>query len=217
VNGFIRGIIWDVDGTLADTLDLCVSALGTAITSFGGPSLTREEIHGRFGPTEGGILRNELGDVWPEAMEVFLDEYRSGHAGVQFPVVNGVVRQLFDAGIPQSVVTGKGLRSAQITLEAIDLVDVFEDVAAGSMEGPVKAVEIARIVEQWGFDPSEVAYIGDAPSDVRSSREAGVVAVTAAWKSGADAERLSSLGPDVMLRSESELAQWVADTFALPR
>lgn len=213
----IEAVIWDVDGTLADTLDLCASALGTAIERCGGPVLTASEIYSRFGPSEEGLLRNELGDGWVDAIEVFLDEYRSGLDGIQFPEVIRVVRDLADAGVPQSVVTGKGARGAAITLEAIQLSDVFEEVAAGSMAGSVKAEEIARIVGAWGIDPSRVAYVGDAPSDIRSSREAGVVAVTAAWKSGADIDHLASLGPDVLLRSEADLVEWVAISVTGPR
>lgn len=212
----IERIIWDVDGTLADTLDLCVRALGIAIERYGGPALTPEEIYSRFGPSEEGVLRNELGDRWVDAIEVFLDEYRAGLDGTQFPEVSSIVRRLADAGIPQSVVTGKGARGAAITLEAIQLSDVFEDVAAGSMEGSVKADEISRIANAWAIAPSRIAYIGDAPSDIDSSRQAGVVAVAAAWKSGADVDHLASLGPDVLLRSEADLGEWAASA-VLPR
>lgn len=213
---FISGIIWDVDGTLADTLDLCISALGVAITRYGGPQLTPDEIRGRFGPTEEGVLRNEVGDAWQDAMELYLAEYQAGHGGAHFPTVNEVVRMLGRAGIRQAVVTGKGARSAAITLEAIDLADVFEEVAAGSMDGSIKTVEIARIVDTWGLAPPNVAYIGDAPSDIRHSREANVVAVAAAWKPGIDAEHLSGLDPDFLLTSESELVEWVEQAVEFP-
>jgi len=207
--GPIEAIIWDVDGTLADTLDLCASALGTAIEQFGGPTLTQQEIFSRFGPSEEGVLRNELGDQWVDAIEVFLVEYTAGLDGLGFPEVCDVVRRLAHAGVPQSVVTAKGARGAAITLESLGLSHVFEEVAAGSVDGLVKADQIAKIVDAWGFPPRQVAYIGDAPSDIRSSRTAGVVAVTAAWKSGADVDHLRSLEPDMVLLTEDELVEWV--------
>ncbi|MGI9528137.1 MAG: HAD family hydrolase [Acidimicrobiia bacterium] len=210
--GPITAVIWDVDGTLADTLELCATALSTAIEQYGGPTLTHQEIYSRFGPSEEGVLRNELGDRWVDAIEVFLDEYKAGLDGLGFPEVCDVVHRLADAGVPQSVVTGKGARGADITLESLGLSDVFEEVAAGSLEGSVKADEIARIVDAWGIPPRQVAYIGDAPSDVRSSRTAGVVAVTAAWKTGADIDHLRSLEPDVILLTQNDLAAWVAGT-----
>lgn len=213
----IRAVIWDVDGTLADTLDLCASALSTAIERYGGPTLTHQEIYSRFGPSEEGVLRNELGDQWVDAVEVFLDEYRAGLDGLGFPDVCDVVRRLGEAGVPQSVVTGKGARGAAITLDALELSDVFEEVAAGSMDGSVKADEISRIVNAWGVPPHEVAYVGDAPSDVRSSRTAGVVAVTAAWKTGADIDQLRALEPDVMLLTEADLGEWAARAVFVPR
>lgn len=215
--GPITAVIWDVDGTLADTLELCASALGTAIEQYGGPTLTHQEIYSRFGPSEEGVLRNELGDRWVDAIEVFLYEYEAGLDGLGFAEVCDVVRRLDDVGVPQSVVTGKGARGADITLESLGLSHVFDEVAAGSVEGSVKAEEIARIVDAWGLPPRQVAYIGDAPSDIRSSRTAGVVAVTAAWKTGADIGHLLSLEPDVMLLTETDLVEWVAGAVSVQR
>lgn len=204
----ISALIWDVDGTLADTIALCVDALSLAITSHGGPDLEPDEIVARFGPTEEGLLRNEVGERWVDAIDTYLVEYKRGHDGLGFDKVCSLVRELSDARVPMAVVTGKGERSAQITLDEIGLGGIFDVVAAGSMHGPIKSEEIARIVTTWGLEPSEVAYVGDAPSDISASRVAGVVAVSAAWKDNAPVDSLAAMRPDVLLKSEDELLVW---------
>jgi phosphoglycolate phosphatase-like HAD superfamily hydrolase len=207
----IRGLIWDVDGTLSDTIDLCVEGLQVAIEEFGGRSYTKREIIGMFGPTEEGILRNVVGDAWPDAIATYLRVYKRGHddGGVWYPEIIDVVSELRMADVPMAVVTGKGESACAITLATLGFEGVFDPVACGSMEGSVKAVEISKIVEAWGFDSSAVAYIGDSPSDIDDSHAAGVVAVAAAWKSDADLSQLVPRRPDVVLPDARALRGWI--------
>jgi len=207
----IRALIWDVDGTLSNTLDACVVGLQTAISRHGGPTLSRDEVAALFGPTEEGILVHVLGDDAPDAIETYLAEYERHHADgtLDFPGVVDLVRRLAAEAVPMAVVTGKGRRSAEITLDHLGLGGVFDPVATGSDYGPIKAGEIARIVAEWGFAPSEVAYIGDAPSDVTQAREAGVVAVSAAWHALADVGELDAREPDAIVTDVQELESWL--------
>lgn len=207
----IRGLIWDVDGTLSNTIDLCVASLQAAIEQHGGPSYSGEEIIGMFGPTEEGILRDVLGDAWQAAIETYLAEYREGHgeADLAFPEVIGVVRELIGASLPMAVVTGKGDASCAITLEQLGLDEAFDPVACGSMDGSVKSAEIGRIVSAWRLEPSAVAYIGDSPTDIVESRLAGVVPVAVAWKADADVAALRAEGPEVVVADAAELRDWL--------
>lgn len=210
----VSAVIWDVDGTLADTLDLCVEALQIAIRQHGGPDLTSDQVRSRFGPTEEGILASEVGDRWPDAMETYLDIYESHHNGsaLTFERVRETVLELAAAGVPMAVVTGKGGRSARITIEHVGLSEAFDAIEAGSVHGSIKAAAIRSTVERWGVDPGTVAYVGDVPSDVDHARTASVVAVSAAWKPDAEPDALAERSPDFLLRSESELSTW-ADRF----
>lgn len=209
-------IIWDVDGTLVDSIDLITDALQRAIVEHGGPLLTPEEIVARFGPTEEGVLRGIVGDRWEDAIEMYLADYERGHDGLAFERVRDEVLRLSEAGLPMAVVTGKGERSAAVTLRLIGLDHVFDQVAAGSMDGSVKADKISDIVDAWGMPPEEVAYIGDAPSDVREARAAGVVPVSAAWMRGARVEELAALEPFAVLEDEQALVDWVESYVAVP-
>lgn len=207
----IEALIWDVDGTLADTIPIVVEALTITLDRHGGPTLTHEGIIALFGPTEEGLLRNVFGDEWVQAIETYLVEYERRHdgdAGV-FPGVRKVIHGLRRRGIPMAVVTGKGARSAEITLRSIGLEGAFDPVEAGSMDGSVKAAAISRIVGDWSIEPQRVAYFGDMPSDISEARKAGVRAISAAWKSDADIDALVAGSPDALLRSEDELGEWV--------
>ena len=214
----IDAVIWDVDGSLVDTIPLCANALAFTIAHHGGPDLTPHDVLARFGPTEEGLLRSELGDGWVEAIETYLTVYEERHEDEAevFATIHATVAAMADAGVPMAVVTGKGARSADITLRIIGLLGAFETVAPGSMEGSVKRQEIGRIVEGWGIAADRVAYVGDMPSDIVEARSAGVVSVAAAWKPGAHTDELAALEPDVLILDQEAMAAWVDATVARP-
>ena len=75
----IRGVIFDFDGTVADTLRLVISGFQEAVVSVGGPRFSDADVYDFFGPTEAGMLRRAVGDLWPEAYRVYLEAYERDH------------------------------------------------------------------------------------------------------------------------------------------
>lgn len=87
---------------------------------------------------------------------------------------------------------------------------MFGIIETGSPAGPRKADGIRNVLKSWpGISPDEVLYVGDAPSDIKASREAGIAVVGAAWASTTDAEALKMLEPDAMFYSVSDFADWL--------
>lgn len=207
----IRAVIWDVDGTLSDTHDLCVMGLQRAIATHGGPELDPPEVVALFGPTEEGILRSVVPAAADAAIETYVEIYERGHGnGVGFDGVTELVHELDERGIRQGVVTGKGARTASITLAALGLDSILDPIVAGSEHGSIKARAIGAVVEEWGMDPGEVAYIGDVASDTYASRSAGVRAVAVAWKPSADVAALAASEPDALVVDVAGLRAWIA-------
>ena len=212
----IEGVIWDVDGTLTNSLALCVSGLRSAIEAVGGPRMTEQEVIATFGPTEEGILRTIVGDRWEDAIEIYLGLYEEGHAsdGLVFEDVVAQVHRLAEAGVRQVVVTGKGARSAEISLRYAGLDAVFDRVVPGSMKGSIKRDAISSIMADWDLPSGTVAYVGDHASDVRQARAAGAVPLSAAWDAAADLEALLESEPRALLRTPAELHVWLGANVA---
>ncbi|MCX5985862.1 MAG: HAD hydrolase-like protein [Chloroflexi bacterium] len=179
----IRGVIFDFDGTVADTLRLVISGFQEAVVSVGGPSFTDADVYDYFGPTEAGMLRRAVGDRWPEAYRVYLAAYERDH-GAYDHLFYGVVElmtSLRARGIRVGLVTGKGRDSAEISVRRTGLGPLLEGFETGSDDGLAKAHGITRVREAWGLAADEVAYIGDTPDDMKSCLEAGVTGLGAAW------------------------------------
>ena len=72
----LGALIFDLDGTLADTLPVVVEAFQKTFVDFGLPVLSQSEIFSHFGPTEDGVVRAMFGDVSARAVSVFYENYR---------------------------------------------------------------------------------------------------------------------------------------------
>ena len=93
-----------------------------------------------------------------------------------------------------------------ISLEAFNLVDVFEIIETGAPQGPRKAEGIMAVLESWGVeDKSKILYVGDAPGDIIAARKAGIPIAAVTWASTTNSNDLIELKPDYLLGSIKEL------------
>lgn len=208
----IQGVIFDLDGTLGDTLPVCFAAFRRVFQQRLRWTLTDAEILARFGPSEEGVLAGLLPEADVEsAYQDFLAAYRWEHRRCPRPF-DGVVElvdELIDAGLKLAVVTGKGPLSAHISLDAFGLRGAFDPVEAGSPHGAVKPEAMRRVLDAWNLSPDAVVSIGDAPSDVRSAHAVGLTSVAAAWAASTKREALRRAGPDVWFDDVAELSGWL--------
>lgn len=209
----LKTVIFDLDGTIGDTLPLCVMAFKKAIEPLGGVTLTPREIISHFGPSEEGVIRELFPDRYDEAVELFIKSYRELHDMAPKPFVGIVelLEYLKSNGIKNTVVTGKGMNTLNITLEKYGIAHYFDLLEAGSPEGPCKASKIRKILEELQAAPEEALYVGDAPTDITESREVGVPVASAAWASTAEPELLEQMNPGMVFDSVAALTDYLKE------
>ena len=205
------GVIFDLDGTLGDTLPVCFEAFRRVFASYLDVYYGDDEIRAMFGPTEEGILAARIPHDGTGAMAMYLEEYAAAHhlAPQPFAGIVGVLDDLAARGVPMAVVTGKGPHSAALSLHHWSLTERFDGVEAGSDVGNIKDRNMARVVSRWGVEPGAVVSVGDAPTDVHAAREVGLVAVGAAWASTTDRSRLEAEQPDHIFDDVAGFSQWL--------
>lgn len=207
----MKCIIFDLDGTIGNTLPLCIAAFKKAIEPLAGRTLSDQEIIDTFGPSEEGTIQALIPAHYEQGMEDYLRHYRELHGMCTAPF-EGMREVLEDArgkGVRLALVTGKGARSTDITLEQFGLRDDFEVIETGSPLGPRKVQGIRSVLKQFGIAPEDSIYVGDTPSDIASSREAGVPIVSAAWAETSDPELLRSHRPDKLCTTIREFAEYI--------
>jgi phosphoglycolate phosphatase-like HAD superfamily hydrolase len=117
--------------------------------------------------------------------------------------------RLVNKGLRLAVVTGKGPRSAAISLDHLALAKFFSLVDAGSPSGERKQASIAKVLARWGFPPKDVAYVGDMAVDMRAAKAAGVVALGAAWLPATLSAELRRAGAAEVFSDPQGLVAWV--------
>jgi len=160
----LKGLIFDLDGTLADTaLDfalMCADAglpEGTKILEH----CQQLTDHNRVREILTIVERHEL--VGANQARWILD-------------AEEIIHQLHAANIPLAIVTRNMRQAAKLTIERlnipIDLVITREDCAP--KPSPQGLLEVAR---RWQIEPSQLAYVGDFQFDIEAAKQAEMMSI----------------------------------------
>lgn len=189
----IKGFIFDLDGTLADTLPELNRAMNKTRARFGLAPIGRTEV--LRGINDGP--RNFVLRTFPEdtdeatidaATNFYISDYETEYMNTQtaFPGMQETIRQMKRDGCKTAVLTNKAHRAAVLLVEQIFGKDVFSPLW-GVRDAPLKpAPEAAlKIAEIFGLSPSEICFVGDSHIDMQTGKNAGMhtIGVSYGYKS----------------------------------
>jgi len=208
----IKGIIFDLDGTLANTLPLCIRAFRQSIEPLTLKPLSDQDIIATFGPSEEGTILTLVPEHYEKGIAAYLNFYEDLHdmCPEPFPDIRGLLDLLREKKVHIAMVTGKGPRSTELSLKKFGLTSYFDIVETGSPKGPRKAEGIRQVLSRWAaLDKEEIIYIGDAPSDTAASHTAGIAMIAAAWAPTAEPGILSASRPDELFYTVKDFTNWL--------
>lgn len=210
----MKTFLFDLDGTLGNTVPLCVASFREALEPLAGRALSDAEIMATFGPSEEGTVAVFAPpDRYEEGVARYLEAYGRLHARWPdpFPGVGELLADLKRRGDFVGLVTGKGARSLVITLQRFGLEGAFDAIRSGRPEGKCKEACIESILAECGRDRADTLYVGDTAYDIRASRACGIRVAAAAWAPTAERDALRSHRPDYLFESVGELASAVRE------
>lgn len=205
----VEVVLFDLDGTLINTLDLIRESMRHATATVLGASLPDEVLMRNVGVP----LAAQMREFSPEHADELLSVYREHNDRVhdllvkEYPGVEEGLEALIAAGLRLAVVTSKLHHVAQRGLDRFSLGRFFE-LLVGSDDvkihkpDPFPLLHAARVM---GVDPSRCAYVGDSPHDMTAARAAGMVAVAATW-GVSSVERLREAGAHLEANSMADVA-----------
>ena len=207
----IKTVIFDLDGTIADTLPLCIAAFKKSIEPLLNKEISEEEIIATFGPSEEGTIRRLIPQHEEAGIKAYLGHYEQLHytCPSAFAGIAELLEFLKDQGVQLAMVTGKGIHSTRLSLKQFGLEQYFEVMETGVPQGPNKINGIRNVLSRLKADKSESIYVGDAPSDIIYCKEVGIPIAAAAWASTTDAEVLKKLNPDWLFTTVNEFKSWI--------
>jgi pyrophosphatase PpaX len=208
-----RAVLFDLDGTLADTVPLILRCYRHTMMTHRGRELP-DELWVR---TIGRPLRSAFGDFAVDADEV--ERMVATYVGLQREVHDDMVCSFPDAartlealrarGIPVGVVTSKGREMTARTLSRcgidalLDVLITADDVVRGKPDPE----PVLKAMEKLGIGaPAEVLFVGDSPHDLFAGRAAGVRTAGAVWGPFSRAE-LAAAEPDHWVSALGEVLE----------
>lgn len=209
----MKAYIFDLDGTVGETLPLCIAAFQAAIEPLLGRKVSAEEITGTFGPSEEGTIMALIPQHFDEGLSAYVSHYTRLHPEMcpaPFAGIPQLIGQLRGAGKVVAMVTGKGPLSGVVTFRQFGLENAFDEVVYGIPEGPSKPQGIARVLEHFALAPQDAVYIGDMPGDVTIAHAQGLKAYAAAWADSADVQALKAAEPEALFTSVADCARYIA-------
>jgi phosphoglycolate phosphatase-like HAD superfamily hydrolase len=209
----IKAVIFDLDGTLGNTIPLCVEAFQKSIEPLIDRTISDEEIVATFGSSEEGTIMQLAPNNYEEGISSYLYFYEQLHNMCPDPFdgIIGLLEKLRNAQIRLAMVTGKGKYSTEITLRKFGMANFFEKIETGHQYGPRKAEGIESVLELFSnINKNEIIYVGDAPGDIIACNKAGISIVAAAWADTAEPDKLIKLMPNQLFYKINDFSNWIS-------
>lgn len=184
-----KTIVFDFDGTVADTLPICFYAFQQVFRTFDARELTEEEIQAMFGPTEVGIIKQNLSNQSQisNAISHYYQSYQEKHTEYVHPFtqLHELLKDMKKSGYQIAIFTGKGRRSLDISLNQLGLNGLFDlRVSGDDVTHPKPNPQgLYIIMKELGSQPQEMLMIGDSDADIEAGMRANVQTVRVDWLS----------------------------------
>ena len=208
-------ILFDLDGTLIDSIELILGAARHAFVGFDGRAPSDEEWRAGIGRPLQAVLREFAPDD-AEAARLF-GRYRAyqleHHDRLVRPYggIVDVVRALADVGHPMALVTSKSDWMAEKAMVLVGLDRLIPTIVGCDtcVNHKPHPEPVERALALLGVPAADALFVGDSPHDVESGRAAGVATVGVTW--GAfNREELDRAGAGVVIDRVEELPGVVA-------
>ncbi len=211
----IEAAIFDMDGTLLDTLDDLHAAVNAVLADFGCRPATKERVRESLGFGVERLLEMNVpgGSEHPRFGEIVAAyrAYYPSHAEIRtapYPGIGELLDRLKTRGIGLAVVSNKpDLSTKKLSDRFFPVMDVVigEQEAAGIRRKPAPDM-VLRAMAELGAAPDKAVYIGDSEVDLETARNAGLTCVSVLW-GFRDRAFLLDHGASVFARDPAELGR----------
>jgi len=185
--GKIKHIIFDFDGTLANTWPVIFHCCVHVFQKHDNRELTLTDIHAMTGPTELKIIEMHLANqaMAAAAVEDFVADYENQHEALveRDEAILNLLRHLRQSGVGLALFTGKSRRTLEISLRKLGWDIVFDKIVSGDdvRHSKPSPEGILQILEAMSWDRKDTIFVGDSNDDMQAGRDAQVRTFAAQW------------------------------------
>ena len=212
-----RAAIFDMDGTLVDTLEDLADSVNEMLAHYNFPQRTVDEVRKFVGNGAKKLMKRALPaeksadeNFVLEALKCY-DGCYSRHVLNKTKPYDGIMEFLSELQakkIPLGICTNKQNFAAQIIAEKILSPIKFSKVIGDEKDKPRKPdpTRVLEISESFGVQPAEVAYFGDTAVDMNTAKNAGFFSIGVTWGFRPESELIES-GAKIIVHHPKEILQ----------
>jgi phosphoglycolate phosphatase len=211
----VKLVAFDLDGTIGDTIPICIQAFKEAVSPYFNGQLSEKDIIQTFGLNEEGMIRKMVDEEYREkALSNFYIQYQKAHNACPTPFegIKELIAELKSLNITVALITGKGEKSCQITLEQFGMENSFDFIETGAPDRNIKPEALAVIQCKYNLFPYELVYIGDTVSDIISCNQERVQCLSAGWAKSADIGQLREHNKAFVFPTVKSLREYLFQT-----
>lgn len=203
-------VVFDFDGTIADTFEAVVKILNKLAPEYGFPQIDQRMV-AKFKKIGSKKARKEFGVSWLQFIRIGRRATRELRSDIEqiriFPGMVELFRELKKVGVTMGVLSSNSKENILKFFKENNLENTFEYVVpCGLMWG--KARKIKKIIKKRKLKPEEIVYVGDETKDIVACHKVGVKIIAVTW--GYNSERaLRSYHPDWLVNVPSEIVKIV--------
>ncbi|MEL7038464.1 MAG: HAD-IA family hydrolase [Cyanobacteria bacterium J06592_8] len=201
-------LIFDFDGTLADTLDAITQITNRLSVEFGYPPANPEEVAELQNLTAWEVIRRSKISIFklPFLLRRLRQELTNDIQSIHlFPHIKEVLEELKSQGYSLYILTSNSQENVTQVLENNQILHLFNRVdSASTLFG--KSRYIKNILKQENLKLEQAIYIGDETRDVDAAKKAKIAVIAVSWGFNS-AEILSQHHPDSLINSPYELIE----------
>ena len=207
-------VLFDLDGTLLDTLGDLTAAMNRTLTRHGLPERTRQQMRAALGNGARRLMELSVPAGTDGALfETLLAEYNADYAAhcrietAPYPGVDALLRQLHAQGRKLAIVSNKpdeAVRALRTEFFA-DTVPIAVGETAAIRRKPTPDMLLAAM-EKLGAERTSTVYVGDSEVDIATARAAGLPCISVLW-GFRDRDLLEQAGAQQFAADAGELAR----------
>jgi phosphoglycolate phosphatase len=201
-------IIFDFDGTVADTVDALVSIANRLAREFGYVQITQEELALLRNLSSREIMKYSGISVFriPFLVKKVKSELKNKIKELKpIPGIQEALITLNDEGYRLGIITSNSLDNVTDFLQVHQLDNLFEFIYSGiTIFG--KTTIINNVLKQKQIKPQEVIYVGDETRDIEASKKANIKVIGVTWGFNSQ-EVLSKENPDFLIHHPNQLIE----------